>query len=261
MYVPWLVENHLCSAGWQRVPPRGVSMHGDIWSISSADLRVGVVARGEAIVDAARSPAVKALWQTFSAARGGRPPSPRDYRASLPVGHGDFVVVAAETGDDRDPPDLEYVHYGHGIRRMTGLDLDGVRLSEMPATFRLTVVPLYFEVLRTGMPVFCVTHSSDAFVRSWQRAAFPCRVGDLPGLFVWLIPLEYRLTALNTFMNGSTEGMAAWRPMRDDGGAVEDFVCLYAGAAPIARPGAAPARPTGCGATFERRAVQRPGVG
>lgn len=197
----------------------------EYWSIAASRFSPGTVARGREVPQRTRHPAVAALWRVWCGSDG--LPDAGAYRAALPRGHGDHVTLLRSVGAEGE--DFEFRHYGTGVRRLSGIDPFGVRVSDAPAPFREAFADLYADVLRTRDPAYCVHEAADApLVRSWQRAVFPAAVDGGPGLFVWLIPLEYRLVVLETLMNGTADGMGSWRPVRDAAGAVEDFQCLFA---------------------------------
>jgi PAS domain S-box-containing protein len=218
----------------------------DIWSIGNADISLERIVRGDAIPALVANPAVTALHGVWRAWRDGAPPVDH-LRRALPPGHADFLLVVRRVVAHDRGLDFEYVSYGVGLRRFTGLDLVGSSLLDTPAGLRDSLVPLYGDVALRGIPAYCVHGAGSApFVRSWQRAVYPCILEDgSPGLLVWIIPLEYRLAVLTNFLNATDDGMGAWMPVRGGDGRVLDFQCLFANDALCRAAGLGPGQLTG----------------
>jgi PAS domain S-box-containing protein len=219
----------------------------DIWSIGNADISLERIVRGDAIPSIVANPAVTALHGAWHPWREGPFPPVGRLRRSLPPGHSDFILTLRRTADADRGLDFEYLSYGVGLRRFTGLDLVGSTLLDTPPGLRDSLLPLYGDVALRGIPAYCVHGAGSApFVRSWQRAVYPCRLEDgSAGLLVWIIPLEYRLAVLTNFLNATDDGMGAWKPVRGGDGRVLDFQCLFANDALCRAAGLGPGQLTG----------------
>lgn len=205
------------------------------------------LAYGAAMLDASDSPCVRSLFAAWTDGDEAALPAREDYDRALPPTHGDFTIVLRPVGGRVPPTDFVYESYGLGIRRMSGLDLGGTLVSRFPGPLASTLLDLYREVDRRREPAFAVHVAEHApLVLSWQRAVFPCRLADeVAGLFVWMVPLEYRIEIVSGFLNGTEDGMGAWHPIRDATDRIVDFVCLYANDALCRMAGVAPGQLTG----------------
>jgi PAS domain S-box-containing protein len=211
------------------------------------ELKVVRQAFGDAIVDSSDSPCIRSLHAVWSARDGTEAPSADDFARVLHPGYVDFTLVLRRVPLTGDINDYAYEHYGLGIRRMSGLDLVGTRVSAFPGPLSTLFLGLYRDIDRRQEPGFSVhVGQHSPLVLSWQRAMFPCRLADgAPGIFVWMVPLEYRLEVVSGFLNGTEDGLGAWHPIRDGHGRIVDFVCLYANDALCRMAGTAPGLMTG----------------
>lgn len=183
----------------------------------------------------------------WSAADAAGPPGVDAFRAALPHPQTDFTIVLRPVRGRNGATDFRYESYGLGIRRMSGLDLCGTRVSMFPGALAGLLLDLYGAAHGGGEPLFAVHVAEHApLVLSWQRAVFPCRLDDgTDGLFVWMVPLEYRLEIVAGFLNGTEDGLGAWHPVHDEKGRIVDFVCLYANDALCRMAGIDPGKLTG----------------
>jgi PAS domain S-box-containing protein len=217
------------------------------WSIDQGAVRFVRQAAGPAMLASSDSPCVRSLHDVWTSAGADGPAPAKAYLAALPPLHHDFTIRLRPVGDGAGGVDFVYEDYGLGIRRMSGLDLAGTRVSAFPGVLSGVLLDLYGEVERRQEPQFVVHVAERApLVLSWQRAVFPCRLEDgAAGLFVWMVPLEYRLEIVSGFLNGTEDGLGAWRPLRDTKGRIVDFVCLYANDSLCRMAGTAPGQLTG----------------
>lgn len=201
----------------------------ETWALAPSEIVLERILRGDAIPALVDHHAVAAMHRAWRADPGGEPPA-ADLVRALPPGHADFVIALRTCRDEGGWIDFEYLSYGVGLRRLTGHDLVGQRVSAAPSELRHSLMAVYADVALRRSPAWCVHGAGEApFVRSWQRAVYPCRLEDGgTGLFCWTVPLEYRLAVLTSFLNATDDGIGAWQPLRGADGAVEDFRCLFA---------------------------------